>query len=165
MGAIEPILQDFHDRVDASQVLVQRCATDLLFHHRVPPVDVAAHLILKLAVILAWVVVATGRVNEYFVVGLAIAISLGQQLEQGRAVLGQRLEAMSAHPVFTAHLAPVLRSMALDGRGIAWLPRTLIADDLAAGRLLVAADAWLPAALGSKADSLAADSVNACRFR
>ncbi|MDP3619412.1 MAG: LysR substrate-binding domain-containing protein [Ramlibacter sp.] len=60
-----------------------------------------------------------------------------------RAVLGQRLEAMSAHPVFTAHLAPVLRSMALDGRGIAWLPRTLIADDLAAGRLLVAADADL----------------------
>lgn len=60
-----------------------------------------------------------------------------------RAVLGQRLEAMSARPVFTAHLASVLRSMALDGRGIAWLPQTLIADDLAAGRLVAAADADL----------------------
>lgn len=60
-----------------------------------------------------------------------------------RAVLGQRLEAMFARPVFTAHLASVLRSMALDGRGIAWLPQTLIADDLAAGRLVAAADADL----------------------
>lgn len=29
--------------------------------------------------------------------------------------------------------------MALDGRGIAWLPRTLIEEDLEAGRLVVAA--------------------------
>ncbi|RZL93031.1 MAG: LysR family transcriptional regulator, partial [Variovorax sp.] len=60
-----------------------------------------------------------------------------------RAVLGQRLEAMSAHAVFTAHLASVLRSMALDGRGIAWLPQSLVVDDLDAGRLVAAADADL----------------------
>jgi DNA-binding transcriptional LysR family regulator len=60
-----------------------------------------------------------------------------------RGVLGQRLEAMSAHAVFTAHLASVLRSMALDGRGIAWLPQTLVVDDLEAGRLVAAADAEL----------------------
>lgn len=60
-----------------------------------------------------------------------------------RAVLGQRLEAMSAHAVVTAHLASVLRSMALDGRGIAWLPQTLIADDLTSGRLIAAADVGL----------------------
>lgn len=60
-----------------------------------------------------------------------------------RAVLGQRLEAMGAHAVFTAHLASVLRSMALDGRGIAWLPQTLVVDDLDAGRLVAAADADL----------------------
>lgn len=57
-----------------------------------------------------------------------------------RAVLGRRLEAISTHAVFTAHLASVLRSMALDGRGIAWLPRTLVQDDLDAGRLVAAAD-------------------------
>jgi DNA-binding transcriptional LysR family regulator len=41
--------------------------------------------------------------------------------------------------MFTAHLASVLRTMAIDGRGMAWLPRTLIADDLANGVLVVAA--------------------------
>lgn len=41
--------------------------------------------------------------------------------------------------VFTAHLASVLRTMAIDGRGMAWLPRTLIADDLAYGTLVLAA--------------------------
>ena len=38
----------------------------------------------------------------------------------------------------TAHLASVLRTMALDGRGIAWLPRTLIDEDIAAGTLVPA---------------------------
>jgi LysR family transcriptional regulator, hypochlorite-specific transcription factor HypT len=45
----------------------------------------------------------------------------------------------SARTVFTAHLASVLRKMALDGRGIAWLPRTLIAEDIARGLLVEAA--------------------------
>lgn len=58
-----------------------------------------------------------------------------------RAVLGRRLDAMSHQVVFTAHLASVLRSMALDGRGIAWLPRTLVEEDLQAGRLVAAGDA------------------------
>lgn len=41
-------------------------------------------------------------------------------------------------PLFIAHLATVLRTMALQGRGVAWLPHSLIADDLAAGRLVEA---------------------------
>jgi LysR family transcriptional regulator, hypochlorite-specific transcription factor HypT len=53
-----------------------------------------------------------------------------------RALRGPALEAIHADIVFTAHLASVLRTMALDGRGIAWLPRTLVADDLAAQRLV-----------------------------
>ncbi len=57
-----------------------------------------------------------------------------------RAVLGRKLEAVPVNVIFTAHLASVLRSMALDGRGIAWLPCTLIEDDLAAGKLVGAAD-------------------------
>jgi DNA-binding transcriptional LysR family regulator len=45
--------------------------------------------------------------------------------------------------VFTAHLASVLRTMALAGKGIAWLPKTLIADDLERGVLVEAAPhAW-----------------------
>lgn len=56
-----------------------------------------------------------------------------------RTVLGRRLEASSGHVVFTAHLASVLRSMAIDGRGVAWLPRSLVDDDLSLGRLVPAA--------------------------
>jgi DNA-binding transcriptional LysR family regulator len=60
-----------------------------------------------------------------------------------RSVLAQRLEHLPAQVAFTAHLASVLRSMALDGRGVTWLPRSLIQDDLEAGRLVVAGtDLW-----------------------
>ncbi|ROZ78747.1 LysR family transcriptional regulator [Ramlibacter sp. WS9] len=60
-----------------------------------------------------------------------------------RAVVGRRLDAMPVRVAFTAHLASVLRTMALDGRGIAWLPLTLVQEDLAANRLAVAAaDDW-----------------------
>lgn len=56
-----------------------------------------------------------------------------------REVRGAALERCSAQSVFQAHLASVLRTMALDGRGMAWLPKTLIAEDLACGRLVEAA--------------------------
>jgi len=55
-----------------------------------------------------------------------------------RAVLGAPLEALRGPVVFTAHLASVLRSMALEGRGIAWLPRSLILEDLEQRRLVTA---------------------------
>jgi len=42
--------------------------------------------------------------------------------------------------VFTSHLAAVLRTLARDGRGVAWLPESLIADDLAQGTLTRAGD-------------------------
>ncbi|NUB07891.1 LysR family transcriptional regulator [Azospirillum sp. Vi22] len=38
--------------------------------------------------------------------------------------------------VFTSHLAAVLRTLARDGRGVAWLPDSLIGEDLAQGRLV-----------------------------
>ena len=38
----------------------------------------------------------------------------------------------------TSHLAATLMTMARDGHGVAWLPRTLAADDLASGRLMMA---------------------------
>ena len=55
-----------------------------------------------------------------------------------REIRGANLEGR-AQTVFTAHLASVVRTMALDGRGMAWLPQTLIADDLASGRLIESA--------------------------
>lgn len=60
-----------------------------------------------------------------------------------RAVLGAQIDNTMARPLFTAHLASVLRTMTLDGRGVAWLPRSLVAEDLKAGRLVHAAtQAW-----------------------
>lgn len=53
-----------------------------------------------------------------------------------RAVAQRRLAAFAVRVAFTAHLASVLRTMALDGRGVAWLPQTLVEDDLATGRLV-----------------------------
>ena len=42
--------------------------------------------------------------------------------------------------VFTAHHAVLLKTMAMAGRGIAWLPESLIAADLEAKRLVLAGD-------------------------
>ena len=56
-----------------------------------------------------------------------------------RDVHGTALDRWPAQSVVKAHLASVLRTMALDGRGMAWLPHTLIADDLVSGRLVDAA--------------------------
>lgn len=57
------------------------------------------------------------------------------------ALRGGALDKVGARIVFTAHLATVLRGMALDGRGVAWLPQSLIDADLTARRLLPAAPA------------------------
>ena len=58
-----------------------------------------------------------------------------------RALRGSALAEAHVQSALTAHLASVLKTMALDGRGVAWLPRSLIADDLAAGRLVAAGGA------------------------
>jgi len=55
--------------------------------------------------------------------------------------LGRILAAMRAQPerpVFTSHLAAALRGMALAGSGLAWLPESLVTNDLAAGTLVPA---------------------------
>jgi LysR family transcriptional regulator, hypochlorite-specific transcription factor HypT len=58
-----------------------------------------------------------------------------------RQVLGPELAAAGLRTVFTAHLASVLKSMALEGRGLAWLPESLVREELEAGRLQVAGPA------------------------
>lgn len=45
------------------------------------------------------------------------------------------------HTVFTAHHAVVLKSMALEGRGVAWLPRSLVVEELRDSRLAEAGSA------------------------
>jgi DNA-binding transcriptional LysR family regulator len=58
-------------------------------------------------------------------------------------VLGPELDGLSVQTVFTAHLASMLKPMVLSGRGIAWLPQSLIDDALEAGRLIrVGPERW-----------------------
>ena len=68
----------------------------------------------------------------------------GSSLMRDEALAGRILEAVRAvqplpaalDTVFTSHLAAVLRTLARDGRGVAWLPESLIAEDLARGTLV-----------------------------
>ncbi len=58
-----------------------------------------------------------------------------------RGVIGARLPRLVAAPALTADLAGSLRALCLDGRGVAWLPETMVTEDLAFGRLARCADA------------------------
>lgn len=94
---------------------------------------------------------------------------LGYSAESGigrilQAVHAEAISRLGARAVFTAHLASVLKTMALDGRGVAWLPASLVEDDMQSGRLLAAgATTWevpldirlyrAPAPLGKAAEN------------
>lgn len=73
-------------------------------------------------------------------------LAYSQESGLGRILRGMRgadFEKIRAEPVLTAHLATVLKTMALDGRGIAWLPESLVRDELQRGLLVAAGDeAW-----------------------
>lgn len=72
------------------------------------------------------------------VLGYGEASALGRIL---RARLRSLFEGGADHPfpgmsvVFTAHNGVLLKTMALEGRGVAWLPMVLVQDELKAGRL------------------------------
>ncbi|WP_416424987.1 LysR substrate-binding domain-containing protein [Pseudomonas sp. App30] len=57
-------------------------------------------------------------------------------------IVASHLHAHPGHPrldtVFSSHLAAVLLSMALQAKGVAWLPESLAASEVAAGRLVAA---------------------------
>src|SRR5262249_22573556 len=72
---------------------------------------------------------------------LAEAPLLAYSLSSGlgrilRGVIGVRLPRLLAAPTLTADLAGSLRALCLDGRGVAWLPATLVEEDLFLGRLV-----------------------------
>ncbi len=70
------------------------------------------------------------------------ASGLGRILEATRHASGVVL---SLESVFTSPLAAALQTMARQGQGMAWLPRTMAAEDLASGRLVHAGE---PFAIG-----------------
>ncbi len=80
--------------------------------------------------------------------GRATACLLAYSAESGlghilHKTIDSALGELPTQTVFTAHLASVLRTMALEGRGIAWLPRSLINEDLSTGKLVsCASETW-----------------------
>jgi DNA-binding transcriptional LysR family regulator len=56
------------------------------------------------------------------------------------ARLQKESKAPALHTVFSSHLAAVLLSMAQQGKGFAWLPRTLAGPEITDGRLVRALD-------------------------
>jgi DNA-binding transcriptional LysR family regulator len=62
---------------------------------------------------------------------------LGRILKTAR---GDQSRPTWLEPVFTSHFGVALRAMAQDGRGVAWLPLSLVGDDLANGSLVRAGD-------------------------
>jgi LysR family transcriptional regulator, hypochlorite-specific transcription factor HypT len=81
---------------------------------------------------------ADGRATAVHLLSYSAESGLGRIL---RDLKGPALDRLHAPNVLTAHLASVLRTMALDGRGLAWLPHMLVGDDIDSGRLVVAAPA------------------------
>ncbi|MBN8942848.1 MAG: LysR family transcriptional regulator [Rhizobiales bacterium] len=74
-------------------------------------------------------------------------LSLAQGSWMGSAVrvlIAEREPAPVLDTVFESPLTEAVKSMALHGHGLAWLPRSMIGGELASGRLCLAGDAdWL----------------------
>lgn len=79
-----------------------------------------------------------GKQHVVTLLGYSVESGLGRILKE---LKGPDLEHLHVQNVMTAHLASVLRTMALNGRGLAWLPRLLVGEDLDRGRLVIAAPA------------------------
>jgi len=109
-------------RLDASQFMSTRTGEDLLMPvtSRQSPVDTD------------WQLGETTR-SDVPVLAYSEASGLGRIM---RALLPAAFH--EHHTVFTAHHAELLKTMVLDGRGIAWLPLSLIDRELHEGRLHVA---------------------------
>lgn len=59
------------------------------------------------------------------------------------AALPQSEGKLHISPVFTSHLAVALKAMAIEGKGVAWIPASLVEGEMASGRLVAAGEeAW-----------------------
>jgi len=71
-------------------------------------------------------------------------LAYGKESSFGKIMAGVLPEVFQADRLathFTSHHAVLLKTMALDGRGVAWLPKSLVLDELANKRLVLVGDA------------------------
>lgn len=71
-----------------------------------------------------------------------MALTFGERSGFGRILTAalQTKAGLWLKPTFTSHMASVLAAVARDGKGVTWLPRSLIEHDLSAGSLVRAGD-------------------------
>ena len=84
---------------------------------------------------------AFGRGELVPVLDYSDASGLGRILRALFAKTPERGAGSEVAVVFTAHNAFLLKTMALAGRGIAWLPESLVAEELGSGTLVAAGSA------------------------
>ena len=70
-------------------------------------------------------------------IAYTLSSGFGRLLDQ---CFGQREESLNLQRVFESHLAGVVKIMALEGRGTAWLARRYVTADFASGHLVPAGD-------------------------
>lgn len=122
---------DVHTRLDEAQCQFAVVGEDLLVPVSAPAAtgSGARYCITEVADVETLPVLAYSRQS-----------GLGQIM---RGIMGAKLEREPFNVVFTADHAVLLKTMVLEGRGIAWLPLNLIREEIATGRLIVAAaDSW-----------------------
>ncbi|MFC3682409.1 LysR family transcriptional regulator [Hydrogenophaga luteola] len=76
--------------------------------------------------------------EEAPVLGYHASSGLGRVL--GACLRPEAQQRLHDHTVFTSHHAVVLKAMTLEGRGVAWLPQSLVEAELQDGRLALAGD-------------------------
>jgi len=117
-------------RLDEGQYPVQRLSEDVLVPVSAPDAGAAPLHVL-------------GAGQSPSVLAYSEASGLGRIMRSLQDSEFGKDFAASLSIVFTAHHAALLRTMALEGRGLAWLPMSLVADDLRGGALVDAgAGGW-----------------------
>jgi len=109
-------------RLDEAQYPVQRLSEDVLVPVSAPDAKGAPQH-------------ALGEGRSPSVLAYSEASGLGRIMRAMQDSEFGKDFAASLSIVFTAHHAALLRTMALEGRGLAWLPMSLVADDLRNGAL------------------------------
>ena len=117
-------------RLDEGQYPVQRLSEDVLVPVSAPDAGAAPLHVL-------------GAGQSPSVLAYSEASGLGRIMRSLQDSEFGKDFAASLSIVFTAHHAALLRTIALEGRGLAWLPMSLVADDLRGGALVDAgAGGW-----------------------
>lgn len=135
-GPLGPVRLLSDSLADCEEVMVQGGAQFLLCHHHPAApgrLDGTAFVSAVIHRDLLVPVAAPGRGLD----GEVPLLAYSEQSGMGRILTAElrHRPPLTLRPVFTSHLSVVLRTMARDGRGVAWLPLSLVEDDLAAGLL------------------------------